>query len=172
ADRSWVRCESHTVMLLVSLYRGANRCTWDTGFQVALRCRDLCAFLASIPLRRRFWKEVEILESQITPFASPASSTLASAVDWRFSQGCASDEIDFDEEFTALNGAIISVLPFPGHRIQQEVAKEETDAPAASVTMGLFLRLQAPSGDNSKDGEVVVSISIGGPHIFLPLFVK
>ncbi|CAK7204823.1 hypothetical protein SEUCBS139899_007585 [Sporothrix eucalyptigena] len=144
--------ERHSVVLLVGLHRGENQCTWEAGLRVALRCRDLLRLFSINTV------EVEIQETQVTLFASPASASLASAVDWRFSQRIPPDENEFDEECAALNGTIMRLLPFPGCVIQQEPAKKKTDPSAKSGTMGFFLRLNRPGQvrgeDNMPDSEV------------------
>ncbi|EPE09775.1 hypothetical protein F503_07551 [Ophiostoma piceae UAMH 11346] len=124
----------HPVVLLVCLLAPSQGPQpWEPAMLAALRCR---ALLREYDVHD---VEVEMKQSEFVPMATSASATLASYIDWAYSQPlpiAGTRDLDMAE----INGNVMTLLPFPGCRIEQEKGRND-ESKAAAGTMGLYLRL-------------------------------
>lgn len=99
----------------------------------ALRCRTL---LHAYDIHD---VEVEMKQSEFVPMALSAATALASSIDWTYSQVLPL-EGSRDWDMAEINGKVMTLLPFPGYRVEQEEG-HRNQPKAEAGTMGLYLRL-------------------------------
>ncbi|CAK7226447.1 hypothetical protein SBRCBS47491_006235 [Sporothrix bragantina] len=133
------KIDDHPVVLLVTLRIGIFL-SWESALIRALRCR-------AVHLKHGVDNvHVEMKMGEFVPMAWPASQTLAASVDWSFSGPIIpdADKNLVEWELASINASLMSLLPYPGHAIEQKEAKDG-ELEAVQGTLGLSLRLVDPA---------------------------